>query len=80
LFCSLFCLLPSLLCLLLRSAFHSNPTLTEETGNNTSAATTFTRQDNGNVASGNVSKVLLQSLLYPGSTARLYAHLMPWFG
>jgi hypothetical protein len=60
--------------------FTPTTTLAEETGNNTSAATTFAGQTNGNIASGNVSKVPLQSLLYPGSTAKLYAHLMPWFG
>jgi len=61
---------------------HFNPTttLTAETGNNTSAADNFASQPNGNMTPGNVSKVPLQSLLYPGSTAKLYAHLVQWFG
>ncbi|HET9364640.1 MAG TPA: PKD domain-containing protein, partial [Candidatus Angelobacter sp.] len=61
---------------------HFNPTttLTAETGNNTSAADNFAAQPNGNMSPGNVSKVPLQSLLYPGSTAKLYAHLVQWFG
>src|ERR1041385_6267816 len=61
---------------------HFNPTttLSAETGNNTSAVDNFAGQPNGNMAPGNVSKVPLQSLLYPGSTAKLYAHLVQWFG
>lgn len=61
---------------------HFNPTttLTAETGNNTSAADNFPGQMNGNLLPGNVSKVPLQSLLYPGSTAKVYAHLVQWFG
>jgi hypothetical protein len=55
-------------------------TLSAETGNNTSAADSFAAQSNGNAASGNVSKVATRTLLYPGSTAKIYAHFMPWFG
>lgn len=59
-----------------------NPTttLSAETGNNTSAADSFAAQSNGNAAAGNVSKVATRTLLYPGSTAKIYAHFMPWFG
>lgn len=55
-------------------------TLATETGNNTSAADTFTTQNNGNAGAANVSKVSLRTLLYPGSTTKIYAHLLPWFG
>ncbi len=63
----------------------SNPikpttTLAAETGNNTSAASTFTTQTNGNAGAGNVSKVPIRTLLYAGSTTKVYAHWMPWFG
>lgn len=55
-------------------------TLTAETSNNTSGAPTFTGQPNGNHPAGNASKVQTQALLYPGSTTKIYAHFMPWFG
>jgi Bacterial Ig domain len=55
-------------------------TLSAETGNNTSAADSFAAQSNGNAAAGNVSKVATRTLFYPGSTAKIYAHFMPWFG
>jgi hypothetical protein len=55
-------------------------TLTAQTGNNTSAASTFTTQTNGNLGAANISKMPIRSLLYPGSTTRIYAHFMPWFG
>ncbi len=55
-------------------------TLAAETGNNTSAADSFVTQTNGNAGVANVSKAPLSSLLYPGSTTKLYAHFMPWFG
>ena len=55
-------------------------TLTAETSNNTSAADSFVAQSNGNAGAGNVSKVATRTLLYPGSTAKIYAHFMPWFG
>jgi len=59
-----------------------NPTttLTAETSNNTSAADSFVAQSNGNAGAGNVSKVATRTLLYPGSTAKIYAHFVPWFG
>lgn len=55
-------------------------TLAAETGNNTSAAANFKGLPNGNLGAGNVSKAPIRSLLYPGATTRIYAHLMPWFG
>jgi hypothetical protein len=55
-------------------------TLTAQTSNNTSAANSFATQSNGNLGAGNVSKVNTRWLLYPGSSARIYAHLMLWFG
>lgn len=55
-------------------------TLQAQTGNNTSAADTFTQQTDGNVGSGNVSKLSLQSLLPAGSNAKIYVTLMGWFG
>jgi len=55
-------------------------TLAAQTANNTSAADSFLAQSNGNAASGNVSKVDIHSLLYPGATTKVYAHLLLWFG
>jgi len=55
-------------------------TLTAETGNNTSAASTFTPQSDGNLGAGNVSKVSIRTLLYAGSNTPIYAHFMGWFG
>jgi hypothetical protein len=55
-------------------------TLQAETGNNTSAADSFTRQTDGNSGSGNVSKLSLQSLLPAGANSKLYVTLMGWFG
>lgn len=48
--------------------------------NNTSASVRYQGESNGNARSGNVSKLPLRSLLYPGSTTRLYTRFMPWFG
>lgn len=55
-------------------------TLAAQTANNTSAANSFVTQTNGNLGAGNVSKVDIHSLLYPGATTNIYAHLMVWFG
>ncbi len=55
-------------------------TLAAETGNNTSGVSTFTTQSNGNIAPRNVSKAPVRDLMYPGSTTKMYAHFMPWFG
>jgi PKD domain len=63
-----------------QTAITPTTTLSIETGNNTSASGSFTTQNNGNSRPANVSKVSLRTLLYSGSTAKIYAHLMPWFG
>ena len=55
-------------------------TLSTETSNNTSASSTFRAQTDGNAGPGNVSESSIRSLLYPGSTTRIYAAVMPWFG
>jgi PKD repeat protein len=57
-----------------------NTTLASETGNNTSAATSFQSQSNGNLGATNISKVQIKSLLYPGFAGKVYVHFMPWFG
>lgn len=55
-------------------------TLKAQTSNNTSAANSFASQSNGNVGAGNISKLDVHSLLYPGARTQIYAHLMLWFG
>ena len=55
-------------------------TLAAETGNNTSAASSFSGQANGNAGAANVSKASIRSLLYGGATTKIYAHLLTWFG
>src|SRR5512133_2478794 len=51
-----------------------------ETGNNTSAAATFTTQVNGNVGGANISKLDTRTLIYPGFGGNIYAHVEPWWG
>ncbi|HEX4489027.1 MAG TPA: hypothetical protein VH088_22320 [Terriglobales bacterium] len=58
----------------------STSTLSAKLANNTSAADTFKTQKNGNLGAGNVSKVDIRTLLYPGATSEIYAELQPWFG
>jgi len=60
--------------------FNSTTTLSAETANNTSAASSFTALSNGDLAPGNVSKLATANLLYSGATTAIYAQLMPWFG
>jgi hypothetical protein len=48
--------------------------------NNTSASPRFHNESNGDARPRNVSKLPFRSLLYPGSTTRLYTRFMPWFG
>ena len=55
-------------------------TLAAETANNTSAATGFVTQSNGNLGASNVSKLDIHSLLYPGAQTKVFAHLVLWFG
>jgi hypothetical protein len=59
-----------------------NTTLLIESGNNTSAAASFTGSGwtNGTLGAGNVSKENVHSLLYSGHTAKVYAHVQAWFG
>ena len=63
-----------------QSSTPAQTTLAAETSNNTSAASSFPGWADGNIAPTNVSKVDVHNLLYPGTTAKVYAHLMPWFG
>jgi len=58
----------------------SNSNIADLTANNTSAADSFLNQSNGNLGANNVSKVNVHSLLYPGATTKIFAHLMLWFG
>ena len=62
------------------TAFKATTTLAAETANNTSAADSFATQTNANIGATNISKAPVRNLLYPGSTAKIYAHLVPWFG
>jgi len=55
-------------------------TLALQSANNTSAASGFQTQTNGNLGASNVSKVDIHSLLYPAATTEIYAELQPWFG
>lgn len=57
-----------------------NTTLSAETGNNTSTADSFQGWSNGDEAPTNVSKVDTRTLLYSGSSTKIFAHFMPWFG
>ena len=74
------------LILFLQPLFASNigvaptTTLAVETGRNTSAASSFTNSSNGNLGATNVSNLPVSKLLYPGSTTKIYAHFMAWFG
>lgn len=51
-----------------------------ETANNTSAADSFAGQSDGNLGANNVSKLNIHSLLYPGSTTKVLAQMLLWFG
>jgi hypothetical protein len=55
-------------------------TLAALTSNNTSASNSYSADISGNATPGNVSKLPLESLLYPGSITKIYAHYMGWFG
>src|SRR5215472_4913258 len=55
-------------------------TVTAQQASNSSAANSFSAQTNGNAGVSNVSKVDTHSLLYPGATTKIYAHLLLWFG
>jgi hypothetical protein len=82
---TLTCLLVSFFCQLSYFSFAATvirptTTLAAQTSNNTSAANSFSSQSDGNLGAGNVSKVDVHSLLYPGASTKIYAHLVPWFG
>jgi len=62
------------------TTFKATTTLAAETSNNTSAADSFATQTDGNIGATNISKAPTRNLLYAGSTAKIYAHLVPWFG
>ncbi|HLV87237.1 MAG TPA: endo-1,3-alpha-glucanase family glycosylhydrolase [Candidatus Sulfotelmatobacter sp.] len=55
-------------------------TFTAQTANNSSAANNFPTQSDGNLGANNVSKVNLHSLLYSGSSTKILAQLLVWFG
>ena len=55
-------------------------TLRAQTANDTSTSDSFQNQVNGNLGANNVSKVNIHSLLYPGATTKVLAHLLLWFG
>jgi len=55
-------------------------TLAAQKSNNTSTASSFSPQTNGNIGANNVSKVDVHTLLYQGATTKIYAHLLLWFG
>ena len=57
-----------------------NTTMAIETAPNTSASPTFAGMSNGNVGKANVSKQDLHTLLYAGSTTKIFAHMVGWFG
>src|SRR6266567_6697532 len=54
-------------------------TLTCENGNTTSASSRY-RGSKVNAPPGDLSRVPIRSLLYPGSQTRIYTRYMPWFG
>jgi hypothetical protein len=58
----------------------SSTTLSDQTANNTSAANGFKNQANGNLGANNVSKIDVHTLLYPGSTTKVLAQMLLWFG
>ncbi len=55
-------------------------TLAAQSANNTSAASNFKNQTNDNRGAGNISRVDVHNMLYPGATTKIYAHMMVWFG
>src|SRR5258708_18825472 len=53
--------------------------ITCDSTNDTSASPRY-RGSRGNASAGNVSRLPIRSLLYPGSQTRIYSRYMPWFG
>jgi len=62
------------------ASLNTSTTVADQTENNSSAANNFASQSNGNIGANNVSKVNVHSLLYPGATTKVLAHMMLWFG
>ncbi len=60
--------------------FSPTTTLSAQTANNTSAASSFAALSNGDPAPGNVSKLGTTNLLYSGATTAVYAQFQAWFG
>ena len=60
--------------------FAPTTTLQAETAPNTSAASPNPATLNGNLSGANVSKLPVRSLLYTGSTTKIYAAFQGWFG
>jgi hypothetical protein len=69
-----------LFALLAQAQLPTTTTLSQQTANNTSAADSYTSQSDGNLGAGNISKLPIRSLLYSGSTTKIYAHVEPWWG
>jgi len=61
-------------------AFTATTTLEAETSNDSSASSSYKADASHNAAPGNVSKVPTRSLLPAGSTTKIYAHVVPWWG
>ena len=57
-----------------------NTTLAIEKAANTSASPSFNGMSNGNPGHANVSKQDIHTLLYPGATTNIFAHVVGWFG
>jgi hypothetical protein len=60
--------------------FIPTTTLQAETAPNTSAANPNPATLNGNLSGANVSKLPVRSMLYAGSTTKIYAAFQGWFG
>lgn len=69
-----------LFALLAQAQLPTTTTFSQETANNTSTADSYTSQSDGNLGAGNISKLPIRSLLYSGSTTKIYAHVEPWWG
>jgi len=61
------------------TAQSANNPISCELSNNTSASARY-RGTKANAAPSNVSKLPIRSLLYAGSTTRIFTRYMPWFG
>src|SRR5215470_15258491 len=53
--------------------------LRAKTSNNTSASASFRGMYNGNAQLGQVSKLPIRSLLYPGATTKIYVRVVSFF-